>query len=101
MSKNIREDLKKFIIEKVKKETSPDKPYFIIKWSGLFELTRAYGVDLLELIDSMEKEGLIKKALLPSKKNRSQKILAIYLPNMVIPNKTKNLLQEFQDFLKK
>jgi hypothetical protein len=99
MSKNIREELKKFIVEKVKQETSLDKPYFIVKWSGLFELARTYGVDLLELIDSMEKEGLIKKALLPTKNKK--KLLAIYLPDRAVSNKAKNLLKEFQSFLKK
>jgi hypothetical protein len=98
--KQVKEMLKAYILEKVKKETTDSKPYFILKWSGLAELCKAYGEDLLKIIDEMEAQGLIKKALIPTK-DRQKKLLAIYLPNRIISNKAKNLIQDFENFMKK
>ena len=99
MSKDIKQQLMEFILHKVKQETSKDSPYFILKWSGLAELCKVHGYDLLEIVDTMVELGLVKKALLPSKKDRKKKLLAIYLPNMVITEKTKKLLREFESFI--
>jgi len=98
--KDIKEQLMEFILQKVKQETSKDKPYFILKWSGLAELCKAYGQDLLEIVDTMVERGLVKKALLPSKKDKKKKLLAIYLPNMITSDKTKKILNEFESFIK-
>jgi len=92
MAKNIREDLKNFIVEKVKQSVTIDRPYMFIKWSGLYELCRMYNVDLLELIDELCKEKRLKKALIKNK-------LALTLPDMSISQKTRQLLEEFQSYL--
>jgi hypothetical protein len=99
--KDVKEALKAYILEKVKKETSDSKPYFIVKWSGLAELAKHYSLDLLQIIDEMESQGLIKKALIPTRKDRRKKILAIYLPNRIISNKAKNIIQDFESFISK
>jgi hypothetical protein len=91
MSKNIREDLKRFIIEKVKNSVSKDKPYMFVRWSGLYELCKAYHLDLLELIDELCKENRLKKAIIKGK-------LALTLPNMIISKKAQSILKEFQEF---
>jgi hypothetical protein len=100
--KDIKKGLKQFIVEKVKESTSEERPFFIVKWSGLYELTKSYGIDLLKLIDEMEQEGLIKKALLPTKKGKN-KILAICLPERakIGSKKAKMIMNEFQEFLKR
>ena len=99
--KNVKEALKAYILEKVKQETSDNKPYFIVKWSGLAELAKHYRFDLLQIIDEMEEEGLIKKALIPTKKDRKKKLLAIYLPNRIISTKAKKIIQDFESFISK
>ena len=91
---NIKEQLKQFILEKVKENVSADKPYFFVKWSGLYELCRLYQVDLVKIIDELCKEGRLKKALIKGK-------LAITLPSMVINKKTSKLLKDFQKFISK
>ena len=91
---NIREAMKQFIIEKVKESVSLDKPYFFLKWSGLTELCRQYNLDLLELVDELHAEKKIKKVLI-------KKRLALTLPELAISDKTKKLMQEFQEFTKK
>jgi hypothetical protein len=92
----IKEKLVAFILEKLRKETSPTKPFYFIRWSGLFELCRQYEIDLLKLIDDMASRGLIGKALIKKK-------LAIYLLEYkpYIQGKTKKVFQEFQEFLDK
>jgi len=90
--------LKEFILKKVKESVSIDKPYFVIKWSGLFELCRSMNEDLLAIIDEMDKEGTIRKALIKTKKGR--KLLAITLPELSISTKNKQLLKEFLEFMK-
>ena len=94
MSKNIKDALKNFIVEKVSKETSlPDKPYFFVRWSGLYELCKEYHLDLLELIDELVSEGKLKKALIKGK-------LALYLPSVTVNTKAKKMKNEFENFLK-
>jgi hypothetical protein len=95
-----KKQLKAFILQKVKNSTSPDRPYFIVKWSGLNELAKALGYDLLEVIDEMCKENVLKKALIPSK-DRKTKLLALYLPSIPISKKAKDIMQEFQKFINK
>jgi len=92
-----KELLKKFILKKVKESVTPERPYFIVKWSGLFELCRSMNEDLLDIIDTMDREGLIRKALIRTKSGK--KILAITLPELPISNKNKQLLKEFLDFV--
>jgi len=94
MAKNIREDLKNFIIEKVKSSISKDKPYYFVKWSGLFELCKAYNLDLLEIIDELVEEKRLKKAIIKNK-------LALTTPDMAISKKAKTIIEEFNQFLKK
>ena len=96
--KDVKDQLKKFILKKVRESVSIDKPYFIIKWSGLFELCRSMGQDLLEIIDQMDQEGIIKKALIKTKKGR--KLLAVTLPELPVSSKNKKLLEEFLEFVK-
>ena len=96
--KDVREKLMRFILKKVREETTIDRPYYIIKWSGLFELCKAHNQDLLEIIDQMVEKGLLKKALIPSKKNKKVKLLAVALPDRVLTSKAKNLLKEFEAF---
>jgi len=85
-----REALKRFILQKIQENTSIDRPFYIIKWSGLHEMCKSLGVDLLELIDQMHEEGLIRKALLPTKKGK--KILAVTLPKYSTSSKAKKLI---------
>jgi hypothetical protein len=98
----IKEKLMKFILEKTRENTSVEKPYFILKWSGFFELCRAYDQDLLEIIDKMADKGLIRKALIPTKKKDKNgkpiKLLAIALPENLISKKAKSLIEEFENF---
>ena len=96
--KDVREKLMRFILKKVREETTIDRPYYIIKWSGLFELCKVHNQDLLEIIDQMVEKGLLKKALIPSKKNKKVKLLAVALPDRVLTSKAKNLLKEFEAF---
>jgi hypothetical protein len=93
-----KEQLIKFILNKIEKETTNEKPYFILRWSGLYELTRSMGYDLLSLIDEMHNRGLIKKALIPTKKGK--KLLAVALPSRILSDKSKKIFKEFQEFLK-
>ena len=90
---SIRENIKNFIVKKVKEETNPDRPYFFVRWSGLFELCKSYGLDLLELIDELVSENRLKKALIKKK-------LAIYLPQYTPSKKLKQIKNEFEEFLK-
>ena len=90
---NIREDIKNFIVKKVKESISPDRPYFFVRWSGLFELCKSYGLDLLELVDELVSENRLKKALIKKK-------LAIYLPQYTPSKKLKQMKNEFEEFLK-
>jgi hypothetical protein len=91
--KSIKEALKNYVVELVKKNTSDDKPYFFIKWSGLPELAKQYGLDILDIIDELANEGRLKKALIKKK-------LAIYLPNRTISQKAKILKNDFERYLK-
>ena len=95
----MREELKKFILEKVKANTNPNKPYFVIRWTGLAELCQAYGYNVVELIDELVKDKKLKKALLQGKKT---KMLAVYLPeySVYVSKKTQNIMSEFEKFLK-
>jgi hypothetical protein len=99
MNKN-KELLKKFIIEKVAKETSEQRPYYLVRWSGLFELAKSQGFDLLKIIDELVEENKLRKALIPSKKNKKEKLLALYLPNRIISKKQKQIISEFEEFIK-
>ena len=90
--RNIREDIKNFIVKKVKESVSPERPYFFVRWSGLFELCKSYGLDLLELVDELCSENRLKKALIRKK-------LALTLPDMITTQKTKALLKEFKEFI--
>ena len=98
----VKAKLEKFILEKVKQGTTVDKPYFILKYSGMHELCKSYGFDLLEIIDDMHSKGLIRKALIPTKrkdeKGKPIKILAIALPENLLSKKAKNLIEEFENF---
>ena len=94
MVKTIKEDLKDYIVELVKKNVSIDRPYFFIRWSGLSELAKQYGLDILELIDELHNEKRIRKVLI---KNR----LAITLPEYTVSKKVKQLLNDFEQFRKK
>ena len=96
---DVKERLKAYILEKVKKETTVNKPYYIIRWSGLAELAQYYGCDLLQIIDEMVDAGLIKKALIPTKTGR--KLLAICLPERATSKKARNIIQDFETFMKK
>jgi hypothetical protein len=93
MDRALKEKLKLYILEKVKQSTSDDRPYFFVKWSGLFELCKIYGQDLLVLIDEMVAEGNLKKALIKGK-------LALYLPSVTVNTKAKKIKDEFENFLK-
>ena len=93
----ITKKLIQFILKKVEENTTPQRPYYILKWSGLTELCNAYGKDLLKIIDYMAEQKLIKKALIPTKTGK-KKLLAIALPNRITSKKAKNLLQEFEEF---
>jgi len=87
----VREDLKNFIVKKVKENVSEDRPFFFVKWSGLYELCKSYQVDLLELIDELCAEGKLKKALINKK-------LALTLPELNISKKAKSIIKEFEKF---
>jgi hypothetical protein len=92
--RSIREDLKDFIVEKVKSSVSPDRPYMFVRWSGLYELCKAYHLDLLELVDELCREKRLRKALIKGK-------LALTLPNMAISKKAREIVEEFQKFIEK
>ena len=98
--KEQKELLMEFIIHKVKEATTLEKPYYFVKWSGLFELARSMGYDLLEIIDNMVDRGLLKKALIKTKKG-GKKVLAIYLPQYDPAVSKSKLLKEFQEFIEK
>jgi len=89
----MKEALKKFIYEKVKQATTPERPYYFIRGTGLRELCQSYGIDILELIDEMTKEGLVKKALINNK-------LAIYIYRPINRKKLETIQKEFEQFLK-
>ena len=90
--KEIKQQLKQFIIKKVRENTTEEKPFFFLKWSGLYELCKNYNVDLIKLIDEMTKEGLIRKALIKGR-------LAIALPDKsILSKKNKAILKEFKEF---
>jgi UDP-galactopyranose mutase len=93
-----KELLKKFILHKVEVSTNEDKPYFIVRWSGLNELAKSLGYDLIEVIDEMVDDKLIKKALIDTKKGKA---LAIYLPKYqtIVSRKAKEILKEFKEFI--
>ena len=92
----VKEDFKRFLLEKIKENTNPQKPYYILKWTGLFELARSLGLDLVEIVDQMAKEGIIRKALLPTKTGK--RLLAVALPEYSLSSKSKALLEEFLKF---
>jgi hypothetical protein len=95
MSKDrIKNQLKAFILEKVKASITPEKPFYFLRWTGLYELCKAHGIDLVKLIDEMHKEGLIKKALIKGK-------LAITLPDIETSKKTNKIFKEFEEFVKR
>ena len=88
----IKQQLKQFIIKKVRENTTEEKPFFFLKWSGLYELCKHYNVDLIKLVDEMAEEGLIRKALIKGK-------LAIALPDKsIFSKKSKAILKEFKEF---
>ena len=89
----MKEQLKAYIVELVKRSTTSDKPYYFIKWSGLPDLVKSYGYDILKLIDELVVEGKLKKALIKGR-------LAVYLPNVNVNQKTKQLKKDFENFLK-
>ena len=89
----MKEALKAYILEVVKKNTSNEKPFFFIRWSGLADLAKVYHYDVLNLIDELVAEGKLKKALIKGK-------LAVYLPNVNVNFKAKKLRQDFESFLK-
>jgi hypothetical protein len=78
----------------LKKETSPDRPFYFIKWSGLFELCQRYEINLLKLIDEMVSKDMIGKALIKKK-------LAIYLSEYKPYVQKKKIFKEFEEFLSK
>jgi hypothetical protein len=90
----VKEKLIAFILEKLKKETSSNKPFYFIRWSGLYELCKQNGFDLLELVDEMVDKGLIGKALIKKK-------LAIYLSEYKPYVQRKKIFKEFEEFLSK
>ena len=90
--KDLKEALKEFIIEKVKQTIRPDRPFMFVKWSGLHEICKYHGFDLLELIDELCQEKRLKKAIIRNK-------LAITLPNMITSKKASELMKEFQKFI--
>ena len=96
MNQKIKEALKQYIIELVRQKTNETNPYFFLKWTGLNELTKVYGFDLINLIDEMVEEKLIRKALIRGK-------LAIYLPENApyINKKLQTLKNDFEKFLRK
>ena len=98
----IKERLIKFILKKVAENTTIDRPYYVIKWSGLTELARSQGYDILEIIDEMHQQGLIRKGLIPTKKKDKEgktiKLLAIALPDRLLSRKAKEMLEEFENF---
>jgi len=91
---NVKDQVKKFIVKKVKDNVSPDRPYFFIRWSGLYELCKSYNLDLLKLIDEMHEEGLLRKVLIRGK-------LALTTPELArtANKKTKAILEEFKQFI--
>jgi len=92
----VKEDFKRFLLQKIRENTSLQKPYYILKWTGLFELAKSLGLDLIEIVDQLANEGVIKKALLPTKGGR--KLLAVSLPEFALSSKSKALLEEFLKF---
>ena len=90
---NVKEKFKNYILKKVYENTTSEKPYFFIKWSGLYELARHYQLDLLQIIDELVSENRLKKALIKKK-------LAIYLPQYTPSKKLKQMKNEFEEFLK-
>ena len=48
----------------------------------------------------MVSQGLLKKALIPSKKDKTKKLLAIYLPNRQVSSKAKSIIKDFENFIK-
>jgi hypothetical protein len=62
-------------------------------------LAKSQGYDLLELIDELCNDGLLKKALLPTRSGK--KLLALALPERaVFTKKAKNILKDFEEFVK-
>lgn len=91
---SIKEQIKEFILAKVKKETSKDRPYYFIRGTGLSELCEKYGLNVLEIIDELYKEGKVKKALIHGK-------LAIFIHKPIDKKKLANIEKEFQEFISK
>ena len=90
---DIREKIKEFIIEKVRKNTNEDRPFFFVRGSGLHELCKAYSLDLLEIIDELAKEKKIYKGLVNGK-------LVLYLHRPLNKKRLYNIKQEFEEFIK-
>jgi len=90
----IKEALKQFIYEKVKNSTSPDKPFFFVRGTGLQELCKSYNIDLLQLIDEMVKEKWLNKALINGR-------LALYIHKPINKKKLEQIRAEFEKFLNK
>ncbi len=91
---DVKAKLMAFIVEKVRTTTSPDRPYFYVRGSGIKELVESYNLDLLKLIDEMVKKRMIKKGLV-----RKRLVLYIYQP--VNKKRLESVKQEFEKFLNK
>ena len=89
----IKEQIKEFIVKKVRENVSEQRPFFFVRWSGLFELCQNYNLDLLKLIDELHSEGRIRKALIKGK-------LALTTVELAkkANKKAKNILEEFAQF---
>ncbi len=90
---DVKTKLMKFILQKVREKTSPDRPYFFIKGSGLKELVEAHGLDLLKLVDEMAKLKMLRKGLVRGR-------LVLYVHQPVNRKRLQKLEEEFESFCK-
>jgi len=89
----MREELKEFIIMKVKEATNENQPYFFVRGSGIPDLCKSYGYDALELIDELVSEKRLKKGLVKGR-------LVIYLYKPINKKRLQQMQAEFEQFLK-
>ncbi len=89
---DIQEKLKQFIYQLVKENTSPEKPYFYIRGSGLSELCQKYQQNLLNLIDQMVKEKIVKKGLVNNR-------LVLYIYQPINKRRLEQIDKQFREFL--
>ncbi len=89
---DIKEKIKDFIVEKVSRETSVNRPYFFIRGSGLRELCQRYNLDLLKIVDELHKERRLRKGLINGR-------LVIYIHQPVDKRRLAKIESEFESFL--